>query len=306
MRVPAPHSSSGRKLIHYYQTHFKNDKFVPIFPLVQSGLDLTHVIVAAFHLNEPAGNITLNDDPYLAPRNDMVWQEARALQNAGIKVLGMLGGASQGSFRALDGDTVSFNAYYGPLREMVVRTGLQGLDLDVEEEMSLAGIIRLIDRLKSDFGPDFIITLAPVVTALQNKKHLSGFDYEQLEKAFGNRIAWYNTQFYCGWGSMYTTDDYEEVLARGWHPEKVVVGLVTNPKLCQGWVPDSILQRTLGTLIARYPDFAGVAGWEYAESITVASPDEGRPSCWAELMTDILRSSSPSQEAIAMTSHEEI
>jgi chitinase len=128
----------------------------------------------------------------------MLWSEVRALQQAGIKVLGMLGEAHTGSFTALDGDEASFKAYYGPLRQMVSVTGLDGLDLDIEEDMSLAGIIRLMDRLKADFSNAFLIMLAPVATALQDKKHLSGFSYKRLEMAYGSCVAWYNTQFYCG------------------------------------------------------------------------------------------------------------
>lgn len=106
----------------------------------------------------------------------------------------MLGGAAKGSYQKLDGDRTSFLRYYEPLRQMVRQLGFDGLDLDVEEDMSLAGIVRLIDQLKFDFGSGFIITLAPVATALQGLRHLSGFDYEALEKAMGRHIAWYNTQ----------------------------------------------------------------------------------------------------------------
>ena len=77
--------------------------------------------------------------------------------------MGMLGGAAQGSFSALGGDLRSFNASYIPLRHMIQSTNLNGLNLDIEEAMSLGGIIRLVDRL---MGPSFIITLTPVATAL--------------------------------------------------------------------------------------------------------------------------------------------
>ncbi|MCJ1429596.1 hypothetical protein MMC29_007511 [Sticta canariensis] len=47
-------------------------------------------------------------------------------------------------------------------RHAGAHTGLDGLDLDVEEAVSLASIIRLIDRLRTDFGRSrFRITLAP-------------------------------------------------------------------------------------------------------------------------------------------------
>lgn len=209
------------------------------------------------------------------------------LQSAGIKVLGMLGGAAKGSYRMLDGNTFSFQQYYQPLRQMIDTTGLNGLDLDVEEDMSLAGIIRLIDQLKTDFGSGFIITLAPVATALYGERHLSGFDYEQLEKAMGRHIAWYNAQFYCGWGSAETTLGYDVIIARGWPPEKVVMGLITNPESGAGWVPDHLLSDTLHALQKRYPTFGGVMGWEYFNSITAAEP-YGWPWSWANLMTKVL------------------
>ena len=109
-----------------------------------------------------------------------------------------------------------------------------GLDLDAEEAMSLAAIIRLIDCLKWDFGREFLITLALVATAMRGQQNLSGFDYEALEKAFAANIAWYNTMFYCGRGCMENTKDYDRIMARGWPAEKIVVGLVTNPVNCAG------------------------------------------------------------------------
>jgi len=97
---------------------------------------------------------------------------------------------------------------------MIQSTELNDLDLDVEEAMSLGGIIRLVDRLHANFDPSFIITLAPIATALQNQQNLSGFDHEVLEKGLGHKISWYITQFYCGWGSLISTTDYERILGR--------------------------------------------------------------------------------------------
>ncbi|KAL9098495.1 MAG: hypothetical protein Q9187_009652 [Circinaria calcarea] len=293
MRIPNPDQTKTSPTVHrvvcYWQTHHQDGKFVSILPLLGHRTGVTHVVVAAIHLNKPAGNITLNDDDYKDPKNIILWHEVQDLQGADVKVLGMLGGAALGSFTVLDGDTTSFRAYYEPLRQMIAWTGLDGLDLDVEEHMSLAGIIRLIDQLKTDFGSDFLITLAPVATALQGKDHLSGFDYADLEKAFGSKIAWYNTQFYCGWGTMENPDGYEEIMKRGWPAEKVVAGLVTNPANCKGWVGDKALRKTLSFLVKKYPGFGGVMGWEYFNSMTEETP-EGKPWSWAQMMTDIMRS----------------
>ena len=65
---------------------------------------MTHVIVAAFHINDDPAAITLNDDHPLASMYDELWSEIRTLRGKGIKVLGMLGGAAKGSYERLTGD----------------------------------------------------------------------------------------------------------------------------------------------------------------------------------------------------------
>ena len=193
---PIPQALGRPRVISYVQTYFPdNGSYVSLLPLYTSSSGITHIILAAFHINEDAESITLNDDSPDHTRYGPLWEEVRVLQGAGIKVMGMLGGAARGSFRRLDGD--SFIEYYAPLRELIRMRQLDGLDLDVEEEMSLEGIIRLIDALKSDFGNSFLITLAPVASAMvRGLQHLSGFNYFHLEEQRGSKISWYNTQFY--------------------------------------------------------------------------------------------------------------
>lgn len=245
-----------------------------------------------------------NDHVPSHPRYHTLWAELRVLQASGIKVIGMLGGAAKGSFTRLDLDDSTFEEYYIPLRDMIRERGLDGLDLDVEEPMTLAGVIRLIDRLKSDFGSAFIITLAPVAAALMsdNPKHnLSGFSYEALEVMRGSQIAWYNTQFYCGWGDVSKPDGYDYMIARGWPAQKIVVGMVTNPGNGSGWVPFEIVQEVLLTLKARHPGFGGVMGWEYFNSLP---GDRERPWEWAAFMTRIVRGRLPAAtEAPVATSN---
>lgn len=255
-----------------------------MLPLLETGT--THVIVAALHINSRE-SITLNDAAYDDALHLPIWQETKILQRAGVKVFGMLGGAHQGSFTRLDGDVESFEAHYKLLERLIRFAGLDGLDLDVEEAMSLSSIIRLINRLKRDFGRGFLVTLAPVATAMWGLQNLSGFDYEALEKAFATEIAWYNTQFYCGWGCMKSTSDYDRIVARGWLSSKIVVGLVTNPANCAGWIEDELLRKVLMALKQKYPDLGGVMGWEYFNSMT-EEDGEGKPWVWARWMTRVL------------------
>ncbi|KAI9761378.1 MAG: hypothetical protein M4579_001028 [Chaenotheca gracillima] len=287
---PITQAPSGPRIVCYHQTHFHDDEYVSVLPLITEETGVTHVIVAAIHLNDGPGNITLNNDPPNSPRFEQLWDEVLVLQDVGVKVLGMLGGAAKGSFARLDQSDAEFEAYYVPLRDMIRTHQLQGLDLDVEEKMSLRGIMRLIDRLKVDFGEDFIVTLAPVATALQRGKHISGFDYEALEVMRGGKIAWYNTQFYCGWGTMALTMPYDLIVAAGWLPEKVVAGVSTSPENADGYVPLEILTPVLRILRHRYPTFGGVMGWEYFRSLPGGVE---RPWEWAGVMSKTLPPRAP-------------
>lgn len=104
---------------------------------------------------------------------------------------------------------------FGVNIQIVRWTGLDGLDLDVEEALSLAIIFWPVDRPKWGFGHEFLPTLALVATAMRGQPNFSVLDYKALEKAFTTKIAWYNTQSNCGWRYMKSTSDYEWIAARG-------------------------------------------------------------------------------------------
>lgn len=87
---------------------------------------------------------------------------------------------------------------------------------------------------------------------------------------YGREIAWYNTQFYCGWGDAGTTQWYDAIIAAGWKPEKIVLGVVTNPGNGAGHVSVERLRNNCARLREKYKDvgkgFGGVMGWEYFNS----------------------------------------
>ncbi|KXT17199.1 hypothetical protein AC579_328 [Pseudocercospora musae] len=291
----------GPRVIIYHQTHHGPNDGPPVslLPLITNSTGVTHVIIAAIHLNDPAGNITLNDNPPSHEKFNTLWSEVAWLQASGIKVLGMLGGFAKGSYERLDGDDLEkFESYYVPLRDMIRHHRLDGLDLDIEEPTSLPGTIRLIDRLRADFGPQFVITLAPVATALlPNQPHLSGpaFDYRLLEQMRGHEIAWYNTQFYCGWGDASSTAWYDAIMGMGWNPQKVVMGLMTNPANGPGHVEWPRQEPVLRALRQKYPAFGGVMGWEYFNALP---GDHARPWEWAANMARTIRNPLPVQTTV--------
>ena len=280
------------KIIIYHQTHHVQDgNQVSLLPLLfQPKIHVTHVILAAVHLHDlcTPNVIFLNEHVPQHARYDSMWAEVRALQDAGIKVMTMVGGAAKGSFARLDTAEQSFDSYYQHLHSFVRRYNLDGVDLDIEEPMSLAGVVRLIDRLKEDFGDAFIVTLAPVAAALwsgQFIKTYAEFSYEALEVMRGGKIAWYNTQFYCGWGDMSNSLHYEAIVARGFPEHKIVVGLITNPANGPGYVPLDQVQNVLSSLQRKHPGFAGVMGWEYFNALPRGAT---KPWDWVNRMGNVL------------------
>ncbi|MCX4553445.1 MULTISPECIES: glycosyl hydrolase family 18 protein [unclassified Streptomyces] len=257
-------AAADHRVVVYYQTQFDNGSYVSPKELTDHDTGVTDVIVGAVHLNGD-GSVTLNDNSPDDAKFDQMWSDLAAVQSKGVHVLGMVGGAAVGSFQRLDSD---FDTYYPKLKNVVSTHHLDGLDLDVEEGMSLVGVERVIDQLHSDFGDGFLVTLAPVATALNGGGNLSGFGYDALYRDKGSSISWFNAQFYCGWGSLDSPAGYEGIVGHGVVPaSKVVAGTLTNPANCgSGYVPMDTLTSTVSQLSKEYGDFGGVAGWEYFNS----------------------------------------
>lgn len=262
--VSTPASAAGaHRVVVYYQTQYDGGTYVSPLGLTQHGTGVTDVVVAALHLDAD-GVVHLNDDPPDSSRYTQMWADLATMRSQGVRVEVMVGGAAQGSFQRLDTD---FDTYYPLLRNVISTYHLDGVDLDVEESMSLAGIERVIDALRSDFGSGLTITLAPVGSALSGGGNLSGFSYDQLYADRGSEISWFNAQLYNGWGSLADTSSYDQIIGHGVVPaDKVVAGTVTNPANGSGYVDLPTLQSTLRSLVGEHPSFAGVDGWEYFNS----------------------------------------
>lgn len=418
-----PVSNSSPRLIVYAQTHHNSSgEPYSLLPLITQNTGVTHIILAALHLNDGPGNITLNDHHPDDSRFANLWGEVRWLQGAGVKVMIMVGGAAKGSWERLSGgqgevssapmftkeelewkgrrrrrnsdcssrQTVNertsprpeeqhavrrlrtprqalriwlyktfvrprfrrlvlpfyksffraliaqpsqpdvltppdqFEAYIKPVIDMIRKYNLSGVDLDIEEEVPLNTPIRTMQRLRQEFGPEFILTLAPTCTALlpytvpnpnipllpyhfsespvppgrspstlQTLPHLSGFSYPQLlaSPQAGHLISWLNAQFYCGWGDASQPTWYDAIIASGWPACKIVFGVVTTERNGSGYVKLGRLREVLRILRARYPDFGGVMGWEYFNA------GDGDPSMagkqaweWVKALGEVVRS----------------
>lgn len=298
------------RLVIYFQTTHNHTTGEPIsmLPLItEKGIALTHLIVCSFHLGNSDGVIHLNDYPPDAPLFSTLWNETVIMQQAGVKVMGMVGGAAPGSFNqtTLDStNSTAFEFYYGQLAGVIRKYNLQGMDLDVEQYMSQAGIARLVARLNSDFGDEFIITLAPVASALRDGSNLSGFNYKDLEadtiaQSTGEpMIDFMNAQFYNGFGTLNTPTDFEAVVEAGWPPSYIIAGQLTNT----GFGPTDFvtLSQTVTTLMHEFGNIGGIMGWEYFNSMP---GDTDAPWEWAQEMTAILRPEYPGKLSFIFRRH---
>jgi len=278
----------GKRVIYYYQTQYYNGNYVSLSPIwnqchAHNGLPIvTDVMVAAFHLgynNDGSPYIHLNDNPPGDPMFDVMWQEVATLQSSGVKVRIMLGGAAQGSYAVLFSD---WDTFYPILKGTLQQYHLDGIDLDIEEQVSLSNAKKIVAQLNTDFGHDFIITMSPVASALWGGGNLSGFDYKQLyQSQEGKRINWFNGQFYSGFGTMASDYDYNLIVQYGFPPGKVVAGMIGNPADGGGFIPVRTASETVSSLAVQYPHFGGVASWEYFNTLPGGLAD---PVKWAAIM----------------------
>jgi len=285
---PAPErdQAATHRVLAFYQTIYETGsdgvrRYVDPKPLLGS---VTDVNVGAIHLNGDA-SLTVNDIPADHPELGVMWDDLATMQDQGVTVSAFLGGAAPGTYRYLRED---FDRFYPVLRDFLRTYGLDGVDLDIEETFSLADTIHLVETLRADFGPDFVITLTPVATDMAGRSNFSGgFSYAELESRAGSLIDGYNTQFYCGWGDLRTTTVYDQILANGFTPDRVVAGTVTNPANCGGYVDWPTFDATVGSLVEQHPDFGGVFGWEYFNSVGY---DGGGRESWFAHVADVVGS----------------
>jgi chitinase len=313
--VPASAVRDSNRVIVYYQKHYQDEDkgigYISPLPLLTEGTGVDVVNVAAFHLNKDVLN--LNDHAPDNPMYTVMWDELHRMQQSGIAVVGMIGGAKNDTWPSFMDD---FELQYDRLHDLVTDYGLDGVDLDIEldEEQTGAGlsididtVIEVIDRLRADFGPDFIITASPVAAEFTGDPEdpnddprpdgVYGVNFNTLYEERGSDIDWFNLQFYCGWGvptpdAYQDTVDYQQAKGAAVPPQKLVIAAITAYENCTtgGWVPIPEFTAGLTALTATYPDFGGVAGWEYFNS-RPGGPE--RPWLWASTMRAALDGTAP-------------
>ena len=151
---------------------------------------------------------------------------------------------------------------------------LDGIDLDIEENVNLNCALALLRQFDADFGHEFILAMSPVATALMPVGvSISGFYYKTLDQKAtsstrpnGKLVSYYNCQLYDNWGDSSSPSDYESIINNGFIPSRVVMGVFSNPADGDGWYNISTYKSTIKQLQSQYPKFGGVIGWEYFNS----------------------------------------
>ncbi len=144
------------RVIFYYQTmKTPEQQLISLDSILYPGTPVRHLHLAALHFGTDS-----NHRPYLHLNNrvptdsyfDEVWQSLQRAVNRKIKLVVMIGGAG-GGYASLFSD---FDTYYPLLVNFLQsRPYLSGVDLDVEETCNLSQVKMLINRLVTDFGPNF-------------------------------------------------------------------------------------------------------------------------------------------------------
>ncbi|CAM6089176.1 unnamed protein product [Calypogeia fissa] len=148
-----------------------------------------------------------------------------------------------------------------------------GRDAETTEQME-----KLINRLRSDFGKQFIITLAPVASDLMPAAlGLSFINYTQLFEDERRNISWFNVQFYSGFGSLASTPDFQAIVNNSFPADVIVGGMLANPSDGGGFVDIGTLNMTVQSLVKQFPNFGGVAAFEYFKALPGGTP---RPAEW--------------------------
>lgn len=285
-QATATAANNTKRIVQYYGLQYapSSEAKVHIKELVTNpdGIYATNVLFGSWGLQ---ANKTLTLNSFVTANNDSldwIFDEIKTVQYAGIPVSMWL----RNGFEYLESNA-TFEAFYAPIHDAIQAHSLDGIDLDIEDAsaahgISLDGVVRFVRRLRKDFGTGFIITLAPVASALwKDGGNDSKFSYVALENQCGSDIDWYNAMFYEGWGNMATPDDYEHVVSDGlFAPSRFVLSMTTTPDFEHSeWVNLTDVANTLEVLTKKYPDMSGLAGFDYYDG---QPGGYEKPWMWAE------------------------
>lgn len=252
------------RILFFYQTFTDND----LIPILKNKPDVTDIHLASIHFGHTTDNklyIHLNDDDPDASKFNNVWMSLKLANKLGINVSLLIGGAGGGWSTFFS----NYDACYELLKNMLTSHDIiTGINLDIEESVTITNICKLISDIKRDFH-HFEISMSPVQYSLQtNNPGMGGFSYRDLmNTSYGQYISYMCGQFY----QDYSLFAFDQVINNGYHPEFIVMGSIA------GLGSASVIKQ----IKSKYPNFGGVFSWEY----DITRPD---PLTWSRDMGEIL------------------
>lgn len=237
------------KIIYYYQT------FCGLNNIINDiNNNVTHIHLSSIHFNTDM--IHLNDNSPYSKIYDNLWKELETVSiQKNIKIILMIGGAG-GAYEQL---FENFEKYYKWLFNLInaKKNIIKGVDLDIEEVVDINMVIKLINRLKTDFGEKFIISMAPIESSMEtDNEGMGGFIYKTLYNKVGKNIDYFNVQCYYD----YSYNTFKNIIKNGYPEEKIVMGMMSyqfNPTI-------PIIIKNLRN---EYKNFGGIFDWEYNDSV---------------------------------------
>lgn len=263
------------KIIYYYQTFTGLQNI-----LKQDTPKITHIHVSSFHfgINKDKSNyIHLNNNPPNSPMFNSLWKELKQAHEKGIKIIIMIGGAG-GGFETLFSN---FEIYYKLLQEVIREYYfIAGIDLDVEESIGFVNITTLIQRIYTDYGSQFIISMAPLAASLiHDNEGMGGFSYKKLYKSpQGKMIHYFNGQFYGCFDAL----TYNSIISNGYPASKIVIGMLSQDF---SYTTFGNALQELRKIKYKYNSFGGIFVWEYF-NCPPGSPEH--PEDWCEIIYKII------------------
>jgi hypothetical protein len=259
------------KTAYYYQTFVGLEKLFTHL----SDIDIINISSIHFDIDEnKQGEIYLNDNIPTDKKFDHMWMETHKASVQGVTVMLMVGGAG-GAYTNLFRD---FDVYYPMLRDLLQsKPFISGIDLDIEEQVDIIDVRKMIRVLKRDF-PDLKLSMAPISEAMQGSyPGMGGFSYKKLyQSPEGSEIDWFNVQCY----GSFSFDTYKSIIQNGYPPSKIIMGHESGQFTPENF---SVALEEVKKCLEAYPTMGGVYDWEYFN----APPDKTDPSQWAKLMSNI-------------------
>ena len=137
------------KTIYYYQTFVGLDKALTHIE------DVDVFIVSSIHFGNGSSkgkgkkSIYLNDNKPYDPIFNELWFQTEKASVQGTTIMLMMGGAGK-AYKELFSD---FDTYYPQLKQLIMdKSWIKGIDLDIEESVSIDNVKMLINRLVEWFS----------------------------------------------------------------------------------------------------------------------------------------------------------